>query len=192
MKREEEQLLHLLREDAEEGLRECILLYGGQVKTICSNILRGTYEKYVEDAVEETFISLWDEVQKGKQIKDTLQGYIYGIARKKALGMCRSNRNQKMQLSMDDGPGVEQFLTDSSADVENAFACRHNERIIHEALEEMEEPDRTIFILRYFYFYKVREIAGKIDKKEDYVESRLRRGKRKLKERLLEKGIIIN
>ena len=74
--------------------------------------------------------------------------------------------------------------------VEEEFIRRQNERIVHEVIDAMQEPNRTIFILRYFYFYKVKEIASYLKLKEDNVESRLRRGKKQLQDRLLSKGIL--
>ena len=49
---------------------------------------------------------------------------------------------------------------------------------MHEVIKEMEEPDRTIFILRFFYYETVKVIAETVHLKEDNVESRIRRGKK--------------
>ena len=54
----------------------------------------------------------------------------------------------------------------------------------------MEEPDRTIFILRFFYYETVKVIAETVHLKEDNVESRIRRGNKKLKAELLRIGVL--
>ena len=61
---------------------------------------------------------------------------------------------------------------------------------MHEVIEDMKEPDHTIFLLRYFYFFTVREIAVQVNLKEDNVESRLRREAKKLRKKLLERGVL--
>lgn len=61
---------------------------------------------------------------------------------------------------------------------------------MHEVIKEMEEPDRTIFILRFFYYETVKVIAETVHLKEDNVESRIRRGKKKLKAELLRRGVL--
>lgn len=38
---------------------------------------------------------------------------------------------------------------------------KQQEQIIHRSVDEMDEPDRSIFILKYFYFFKNREIGRK-------------------------------
>lgn len=72
---------------------------------------------------------------------------------------------------------------------ENVFMKKQQEQIIHRSVDEMDEPDRSIFILKYFYFFKNREIAEKLNISLKQVENRLARNKEKLKAKLLERGI---
>lgn len=53
----------------------------------------------------------------------------------------------------------------------------------------MEEPDHTIFLLKYFYNFSIREIAETLQLKEANVQSRERRGREKLKKALAERGV---
>ena len=57
-------------------------------------------------------------------------------------------------------------------------------------VDNFKEPDRSIFILRYFYFEKVKVIASKLNLSEKKVENILYRSKTKLKEELIKGGII--
>lgn len=57
-------------------------------------------------------------------------------------------------------------------------------------VDNFKEPDRSIFILRYFYFEKVKEIASKLNLSEKKVENILYPSKTKLKEKLIKGGII--
>ena len=72
---------------------------------------------------------------------------------------------------------------------ENVFMKKQQEQIIHRSVDEMDEPDRSIFILKYFYFFKNRAIAEKLNLSLQQVENRLARNKEKLKAKLLERGI---
>ena len=168
MEQTDKELAKLIRTEPDRGIAECIDRYGGGVKAICCNILRDNYRDYVDDAMIETFTSLWQFINSGKKINTTLEGYLYGIARKKSL----------------------EILVAENADVENIFARRHNEKLVHKVISEMKEPDHMIFLLRYFYFYKVREVAERMGLTEDYVENRLRRGRQKLKKSLEKRGIL--
>ncbi len=190
MEQTDKRLAKLVRTEPDRGIAECIDRYGGGVKAICCNILRDGYRDYVDDAMMESFTSLWQFIQSGKKIHTTLEGCLYGIARKKSLEILRRNSRHVSNVSIDGTEGIEQVLVAENADVEDIFARKHNEKLLHEVVAEMEEPDHTIFLLRYFYFYKVREVAERMGLTEDYVENRLRRGRQKLKKSLEKRGIL--
>lgn len=70
------------------------------------------------------------------------------------------------------------------------YSKKINNKIIHESINNMDEPDKSIFILRYFYFEKIKDISFKLNLPSKKVENSLYRGKNKLKKSLLEGGII--
>ena len=125
-------------------------------------------------------------VIKDFSLKKNLWAYIYQTARNCALDYLRKYQRH----SETDFEGVEDMMQDVSTDVEQEFSRKHNERIVHEVIKEMEEPDRTIFILRFFYYETVKVIAETVHLKEDNVESRIRRGKKKLKAEFLRRGVL--
>ena len=106
--------------------------------------------------------------------------------------MLRKQKNKKdISLNaLEEEAGVESLLYSFSNEVEQEFEKKHNEKLLHKVINEMEEPDRSIFILRYFYFYKIREIAQLYQLKEDNVESRIRRGLKRLGNILTKQGIL--
>ena len=163
--------------------------YAVDKEAICQNILRDNFRDLAEDAIAETFICLWQEVKNGKKIQNTLQGYIYGIARNQALQILRKNRQDRESAHLEGIEGIENILVAADMEIETIFAKHRIEQAVHQAVNKMAEPDRTIFLLRYFYFYKIKEIARKTQLNEDAVESRLRRGKKKLEKYLKKRGV---
>lgn len=191
MENKEKELLWLLKKQPEEGICKIIDEYAAAVKTICSHILRDCDQSLVEDAIQESFIRIWKHCSSGGKIKKSLKAYVYQIARNCALDNLRKyKREQCVSLEVAKEEGIEALVEAITGTVEEEFIRRQNERIVHEVIDAMQEPNRTIFILRYFYFYKVKEIASYLKLKEDNVESRLRRGKKQLQDRLLSKGIL--
>lgn len=73
---------------------------------------------------------------------------------------------------------------------EDDYTKKINNKIIKEAIDNMEEPDKSIFILRYFYYEKVKDIATRLNLSPKKVENCLFRSKDKLKKLLIERGII--
>ena len=187
MGNKEIQLLELLRTDYQQGISMLIDLYGGAVKSICSHILRGCGGSLTDDAVQTTFVKLWQALCKEQLQVNNLKAYIYQTARNCSLNILR-NYKAHCNLSLDDPEytGIEEISygsTESTVDNKEIFQTVHN------VIDKMKEPDRTIFLLRFFYNYTVKEIAGRLHLKEDNVESRIRRNKKKLREKLKERDV---
>lgn len=191
MDKKSKMLITQIKKNPEEGICKVIDEYGASVKTICNHILRGCDQGLVEDVAQESFLRLWKNISEDVEVHKSLKSYLYQITRNCALDYLRKYQRQGC-LSTDSlqYEGIEELATGMTANVEDEFARRYNYRLIHEVIDEMNEPDRTVFLLRYFYSYTVREIAEEIELKEDNVESRIRRGKKKLQNKLLERGVL--
>lgn len=181
----DKKILSLLRKSPEEGLSLALDIYGGAVKTICKNILSDCKTEDMEEAISDTFFKLWKNIDKFKKDKNTsLKSYIYAIARNTALDKRRSLKCENLILPMDeDSLGI-------NINMEDEITQKLNNKIIHSTIDKMNEPDKSIFILRYFYFEKVKDIGIKLDLPPKKVENSLYRNKEKLKKSLIEGGII--
>lgn len=193
MTREEKEWLGLLHSSPEEGMAHVIDAYAPAVKTICSNILRSAGSDSVEDAMEDTFIRLWEHVRAEKKIHTSLKSYLYQIARNVSLDMLRKyKRDSHMSLDTSQEEwGIEEVLGQIIPSTEDSFFWKQRERQLHRAVAALAEPDRSIILLRYFYYYKVRQIANLLGLEEDNVESRIRRGLKKLQKTLSEQGVTL-
>ena len=173
----------LILQDPETGISRAVDLYGGAVKTICRNILAGYPDEDVEEAVAQSFAELWRSMPNYSPSRgSSVKSWLYGIARKSAL----MHRRQKPLF---ESIPLEDAITGTDTAAEDNFLSKEDERILHLTVEEMDEPARTIFILRYFYFEKVAEIARKLDLPCKKVENILFREKAKLRRILTERGI---
>ena len=178
------EILHLLRTQPEEGIKQAMEAYGGPVMTICRNILFDCSREDREEAVADSFVGLWRSAESFREEAEySLKSYLYGIARHTALDKRRRLKKQAAVLP------IEEALIESSADLESEYAQKLNAHILHDSVNEMEEPDRSIFILRYFYFEKVKDIAARLGLAPKAVENRLYYGKSKLRQALAERGI---
>lgn len=190
MELREKQLLELVRSDYHQGIARVIDEYGGAVKSICSHILRNCDGSLIDDAVQETFVSLWQCLSQGTIPSTSLKAYLYQIARNQALSELKKYQKQKgISLEQLQYTGIEELVCNSGDDLEHQVDLDWEYEKVHKVIEETDEPDRTIFLLRYFYNYTVREISVKVKLKEDNVESRIRRCRVKLRKKLMERGV---
>ena len=178
-------IIKLLKKSPEDGIKMVIDVYGSAVNTICKNILINLNSEDIEEAISDTFFKLWKNIDNFNQEKNkSLKSYIYAIARNTCFDKLKtSNSNTSLFEIEENDLGID-------VDMEDKYSKLHNKKIIKTTLDNFKEPDRSIFILRYFYFEKVKVIASKLNLSEKKVENILYRSKTKLKEELIKGGII--
>lgn len=187
MDSEEKKLTKLLKKAPNTGMTQVMDMYGKAVLSICRHVLRE--ENLAQDAAQETFIKLWRYVSEGKTITTSLKAFIHQIARNTSITMLRKTGKDIFYGTEEEGIFVETLVAQSGADLETEWIRRECYRQVREVLREMEEPDHTIFLLKYFYNFSIREIAEALQLKEANVQSRERRGREKLKKALAERGV---
>lgn len=178
---EDEKILALLQTDPERGLLELIEKYGGLVKAVTGRILR-SHQEDIEECVADTFIRIWKNAPDIATRQDTIKGYIICAARSIAIDRYRKLQKEKEQLSAED-----ELLADTHsmmAEVESMQGVAD----IRSMVEEMGQPDKEIFLRRYFLCQPIKEIAALLQMGEKAIESRLFRGRQKLKLQLKQKG----
>ena len=177
-------LAMLLKNDPDKGLELALRRFGQPVKTVCAAILGPDSPGEVEEAVVDSFLALWRELDRYDPERP-LSSWLYGIARRTAL-------NRRRELGR--GPALGELpdeLAEEEFDLTDRTAARENALLLRQAVEEMEHPDREIFIRRYYLYQRVKEIAGQLGLPEKTVENRLYRGKQRLRQTLLERGVIL-
>lgn len=185
---EEKKLIKLLKKAPDEGMVRVMDIHGKAVLSICRHILRE--ENLAQDAAQESFIKLWRYVKAGKVITTSLRAFVHQIARNTSLTMLKKTGRDIFYGSEEDGVFVETLVSQSGADMEKEWIRKEAYQQVREVLKEMEEPDHTIFLLKYFYNFTIREIADVLKMKEANVQSRERRGREKLKKALAERGVL--
>lgn len=178
-------LLTLIRKNPDKGIHKLITLYGGAIGTICRNFLYDCSENDIEEAISDTFIRFWKKVPDFElNEKYSLKSYLYAIARNVA-------RDKRRLLKKADIFSMEELSLDLPSDfsTENEIVRKEHEAILHTCLENMKEPDKSVFLYRYFYGYKIGDIAALLDIPDKKVTNIIFRGKEKLRRDLYERGL---
>lgn len=181
----DQQILNIIRRNPNKGIHKLMNLYGGAISTICKNFLYDCSENDIEEAISDTFINFWKHIDSFN-LNDSysLKSYLYAIARNVA-------RDKRRQLKKADIFSLDELSLDlpSNYSTENEVIRREHEAILHTCLENMKEPDKSIFLYRYFYGYKIQDIAKVFNISSKSVENILYRGRLKLRSDLFERGI---
>ncbi|MCH5202657.1 MAG: sigma-70 family RNA polymerase sigma factor [Oscillospiraceae bacterium] len=176
-----EKLVKRLKKGDEKALEIIIEQYTPFVSTIIFNVSAGKLSTFdIEDTTADVFYTLWKN--QSKIIPDKLKGYITSIAKSKAKNKIRDLKK-----------------TQDTVDIENVIAIDDYELVkriekediannLMEAVKELGIPDSEIIIRYYYYYQSTGKIAEIMGMNKETVKSKIKRGRKKLKNILIERG----
>lgn len=176
---DEKSALRALRHKDEAALEWFIDRYAAYVSTIVYNIIGKIMALAdVEEVTSDVFLVFWTNADKVKP--DKIKAYLGGIARNKAKSKTR-------ELGQDI-PLEDDIVIISGSNPEHTVEKHEQAKIINQAVLAMQHPEREIFLRHYYYYQPVTQIAEEMAINVSTVKTKLRRGRDKLKETLIEGG----
>ncbi len=158
------------------------------ILSVAQNVLKNREDS--EECLNDTLFAAWNAIPPAKP--ENLGAFLCKIARNLSLKKWRSKTAQKrggkafscLLSELDDCISDAKSL-DESID-ERALAA-----IIDSFLRTLDEDERDLFILRYFYFYSVTSLSEKFGFSKSKVKTQLYRTRQKLSIRLQKEGVTI-
>lgn len=175
----EQSALRGLQNQDTDALAWLIDRYTPYVCAILRRILPDAPDADLEEVASDVFYALWTHAHQVRP--EAFRGYLGAIARNKAKNRARS-QNKLVPLE-------EDLLLVSPHTPEGIVEEKERDQLLRQAVLAMGHPDREIFLRHYYYYEPVQAIAQALDMKAATVKTRLRRGREKLKETLLQGGI---
>lgn len=179
------ELMKKVKNQPDKGIEEAIQLYGPLVKGIIIKIVGGDKGIDVQECITQVFVRLWKYQDKYNAEKGTLKNYLITIARNEALRMKKQLYEQRQEEVL------EEYDLGIDVDMTHEVASKMNKRIIYETIDSLKDPDRQIFIRKYFWGQRIKDIANELRLKEKFVENRLYLVKKKMRQKLIERGIVL-
>lgn len=169
----------------ERAISETSEKYGGYLSTVANNILSNTED--TRECVNDTYLSAWNTIPPKRP--ERLSTFLGKICRNLAFNKYRYDRREKR------GGGESALVLDELAecvsgrdDVEGAVERSELVREINTFLGLLSEKQRSIFVLRYWYFYSIEEISARQATSVTNVYTSLSRLRKKLHDHLTERG----
>lgn len=171
-----------LRSGDQAALGCIVEKYTAYVGTIVWNIVGEKLSRAdAEEIISDVFSTLWfnaEKIQKGK-----LKGYLSAIARSRALNALRAAKQ--------DVPLEEDTVHIPVPGPEDEAIRQAEYAALQSAVDSLPEPDRTIFIMHCYYYRKTSEIAEALGLNVSTVQTKLWRGRERLRRELTEGGYFI-
>ena len=140
----------------------------------CVRILRDARD--AEDVLQETFVQVWRDARRFDVARASVRGWLFTIARSRALDRWRSRRSTEKRITATDAPDLERTAgaagEEASADVRD---------FVERALAQLGENEQSVLRLAYFEGCTQEEIAERLDEPLGTVKSRTRSALAKLR-----------
>lgn len=168
--------------DPEAGLRAAMEQHASAVKGILNRILPGRPED-VEECMADVFVALWKNARRLCQSGAPVKAWLVVTARNTGINRLRRLRREAAVPLEDNTAGAAPLLGAVPSDAETLVCA---------LVGGLSSPDREIFLRKYYLLESTRQIAGALGMSEGSVNTRLTRGRQRLRRQLEEKGVRIH
>lgn len=183
---EDSQIVTLYLRRDEQAIAETALKYGQYCYSIAYNILKSPEDS--DEAVNDTYNGAWHAIPPHRPV--ILSTFLGKITRRIAIKRWQMNRSLKR------GGGEVALALEELSDciparntVEKEMETAELSRILNRFVLSLPQPERNVFICRYWYLDSIGDIAGRYDFSQSKVKSMLSRTRKKLHTYLQKEGI---
>ncbi|SHI81969.1 RNA polymerase sigma-70 factor, ECF subfamily [Clostridium cavendishii DSM 21758] len=181
MRINEENFLEQLNKENEKALDYVIKNYSGLVNGISISVLNNLGDKgLIEECNADVFLAVWNNISSFRGDSNNFKSWIAKITRFKAIDYYRKHSRQAMKEELDDNLVGDYDI--SLNEIEES-------EIVKEILS-FEEPDKSIFIMRFILGLSAKEVGEKLSLSQGAIDSRVFRGKKKIRDKFLKKEVI--
>ena len=167
------QILDLLVRQAEQGVRALQSQYGGLILHIASRIL-ANHPQEVEEVAADVLVTAWRQAAQLLRKEQPLAPWLIVTTRNRAIDRWRTLVRKDALPLHEDLQWIDQMERSDG------------EELIRALVQELGEPDREIFLRRYYRMETAKEIGAAIGMLPNTVNVRLARGREKLKRQYTE------
>jgi len=128
-----------------------------------------------QELLQDVFMKTWNYLAAGNQV-DNLKAFLYRVANNLAIDESRKKKEHSLDQLLADQPKLEP-VSDDGKHPEKQLLIEQ----IFKVVDEFEEPDRSILVLRYHDDLDPKEIAVVLKISANNVSVRLHRAHERLK-----------
>lgn len=173
-------LIAELKSGGESVLYRIVGEFSGYVLTVIRNFAGGALSAQdIEELCSDVFFRLWhhrEDLDESLGLKPYLS-----VCAKNAV----KNRLRQLKQPLDD---IDELIIPSELSVEKTAELNEMMEHLNNALTELSEEEREIFLRYFFYGEKTAEIAKALGINENTARSKLSRTRNKLKDYLEQRG----
>ena len=185
---DDNQIIDLYWARSQQAIAESEHKYGAYCRTVARNIL--DREEDAEECVNDTWLRAWNVIPPQRPTR--LQAFFGKLTRNLSLDRWRRDRAQKrggsqVELALEE---LEDCLAARDR-VDESLNAQHTARLISGFVRSLPQPERTLFVRRYWYLDDIQTLARSMGMGQSQVKSRLHRIRLRLKAELEKEGVAV-
>lgn len=165
------ELLELYKKNVQKAVRLTAEIYHGYVLRIVTGRLIGATAEDIEETVSDVFIRFWNDIDRVDLERGSIKAYISVLAQSIAANK-RKELSRRNELPLDD---------EVNAAEDEPYGHLIDREALIKALKLLDDTNRRIVIMRYYYSMPHTEIASILGISEAAVRKRLERALQKLR-----------
>ncbi len=138
-------------------------------------VFRISNRERAKELTQEVFMKVWDYLSKGNNI-DEIRPFLYKVARNIIIDELRK---RKEVVSLD---AISETGFDVGFDEEGKHELEFESKALIKLLDELQESDREVLVMRYLDELSIKEIAEDLEESENTISVRIHRALKKLAE----------
>lgn len=182
-------LVRRARAGASEAFEELVVRHERRVYTLALRIVQNPHD--AEDVTQQAFLSALEGLARFRE-QASFATWLHRIATHAALKVLRKRRGldtvslEEATEPREDSEAVPhpEYIADWKQSPEQLVERNETQRLLDEALGQLDEKHRLVFVLRDVEGLSVRETAGALGLSEANVKVRLLRARLQLREHL--------
>lgn len=171
------ELVEALLDRDEEALAEAIDRYGGVVFGMARRMVAEA--SLAEEVAQDAFLALWRRPGAFDPDRGSLQAFLVGMTRNKAIDLVRKEESLKRAKNSLIAEVERESTNPSGAEPMLNVDDRHE---VQAALAQLSSVQREAIVLAYYGGRTYREVAEELDIPEGTAKTRLRDGLTRLRE----------
>ncbi|MDF2474154.1 MAG: polymerase, sigma-24 subunit, subfamily [Lachnospiraceae bacterium] len=180
----DEAIVSLIYEKDELGLLKLADKYEKLLIHIAAGIL-GSRSRDIEECVNDTYLKLWNHIERYDMDKASLKTYLKVIVRNTAINKLRDLSKREERELPEDISDIAKYYIDQSQSVEGQIFSKESMKHLNKVISGLSERDKELVIRKYFYLQSSKEIAKATKMTVTAIDSRISRLRNKMKQEFL-------